>query len=240
MSLFSCRKIGIVWVPVAASLGAATLALLSGCQSVQGSAPHTLVRVIDASYSAKSVDVTLANTLIAYNIAAPSFTSYAVSSPQKATASIYPTGTKKAGASVSGSFEVNEQHSVLITDAAGSYAATILSDQITAPPAGDVAVRFVQEAQMTGAVDVYLVASDSTLADAKPLLSNLTVGSVTNYINVAAGTYTVVITPAGNTKAQYTGTAIPFAAGQVRTLLVVDSQLTSNPPVTVVVGDDLN
>jgi hypothetical protein len=55
-----------------------------------------------------------------------------------------------------------------------------------------------------------------------------------------AGTYTIVITPTGVITTPYSGSATQFTAGQVRTALILDAQLTSNPPYTVVMGDDLN
>jgi hypothetical protein len=222
--------------------GAIALAMasgvLSGCQSVQGTSPQTMVRVVDASCSAKAVDVTLAGTLIAYDTSAPSVTNYAFLPPENATASIFPTGTKKADNSVAGSFEVAQQHSILLTDSGGGIAATVLNDQNT--PAGDVAIRFLQEASGTGAIDVYFVPTGTSLSDAKPLLSNAAAGSETDYFAIPAGTYTVVLTPAGSKRTQAAGTSLALTAGQVRTILVVDSQLTTNPPVNLVIGNDLN
>ncbi|MGA2752776.1 MAG: hypothetical protein ABSE53_03345 [Terracidiphilus sp.] len=41
---------------------------------------------------------------------------------------------------------------------------------------------------------------------------------------------TMVITPAGLTKPQYTSTLITLIGGEVRTALIMDTQLTSTPP----------
>jgi hypothetical protein len=217
-------------------------AALCGCQSVEGSSPsQTEVRVIDASYNAPSVDVNVGTTPIATNIGAATFTNYAFLPPENTTAYVFPTGSSKATASASGEFEVAQAHSVFITDTTnGSYSASILLDQAVAAPAGYFSIRFLQQALEAGAVDIYLVPSGSTLADSKPLFGDVAPQSAAGYANVMAGSYTIVITPAGSTKTPYSSSQITFVGGQVRTVLIMDAQLTTNPPVTVTIGNDLN
>lgn len=232
------------WARVGATALVAALPLLasvlSGCQNVQGTSSQTLVRVIDASYNAPAVDVKVGPTAIATNIAAQTITNYAFLPPQNGTAYIYPTKTTRATATAQGNFQAGQQHSVFLTDSGASYTATILTDQVTAPPAGYFSVRVLQQALTTGPVDVYLVPGTSTLAGSKPLLSDVAAGAMAGYVNITAGTYTVVVTPAGVKTTPYTSASLTFSAGQVRTLLIMDAQLTTNPPVTVVIGNDLN
>jgi hypothetical protein len=229
------------WLRLAATVAVAGVPLL-GCQSVQNSSPtQTQVRVIDASYNAPSVDVDIATTPIATNIGAATFTNYAFLPPENATAFVYPTGTTKNGTAADGQFLINEQHSIFITDSGKGYTASILTDQPVAAPAGYFSIRFLQQALKAGAVDIYLVPDGSTLADAKPLSTNVTPQVTGAYANVLAGSYTIVVTPTGVIpKTTPAGTPIQFTAGQVRTALIMDAQLTTNPPVTVTVGDDVN
>jgi hypothetical protein len=51
-------------------------------------------------------------------------------------------------------------------------------------------------------------------------------------------TVTMDVTPTGLTKPQYTSTPISLIGGEVRTALIMDTQLTSNPPVQVSMADD--
>jgi len=228
------------WLRLAASVVVAGVPLL-GCQSVQNSSPsQTQVRVIDASYNAPALDVDLATTPIATNIGAATFTNYAFLPPENATAYLFPTGTSKATAQVDGQFLVSEQHSIFIADSGKGYTASILTDQPAAAPAGYFSIRFLQQALKTGAVDIYLVPDGGTLADAKPLYANVASQSVEAYTNVVAGSYTIVVTPTGVITTPSVSTAIQFTAGQVRTALIMDAQLTKNPPVTVTLGDDVN
>jgi len=214
--------------------------VLTGCQNIQGSSPQALVRVIDASYNAPAIDVKVGTTLIATNIGAGTIANYADLPPQMATVYVYPTGKTTPLTSVAGNFAGNTQHSLFLTDSGATFAATILTDQIVAPPAGYFSVRILQQALTTGAVDVYFVPGTSTLAGTKPLVSDVAAGTVSGYINVPIGTYTVDVTPAGDIKSPYISSSLTFATGAVRTLLIMDAQLTTNPPVTVVIGNDAN
>lgn len=236
----SARAAARALVPLAL---AGSVAWLAGCQSIQNSSPsQTLVRVIDASYNAPAVDVKVATTPIATNIGAATFTNYAFLPPENATAYVFPTKTTKSTASAAGTFLVAQQHSVLITDTSSGYQATILTDQAVTPPTGYVSLRFLQEAPVTGAVDIYLVPSNGTFAGAKPLLANVAPAAVSAYTNVPADSYTLVIAPAGDTNVKdvFTSQSITFTAGQVRSVLIMDAQLTTTPPVSVTIGNDLN
>jgi hypothetical protein len=184
--------------------------------------------------------VDIATTPIATNIGAATFTNYAFLPPENATAYVYPAGTTKAGTQVSGQFLVSEQHSIFITDSGKGYTASILTDQPAAAPAGYFSIRFLQQALKAGAVDIYLVPDGSVLADSKPLYTAVAPQAVEGYTNILAGSYTIVVTPTGVTKTPSASTPIQFMAGQVRTALIMDAQLTTNPPVTVTVGEDVN
>jgi len=215
-------------------------AILCGCQTIENQAPtQTLVRVIDASYSAPSVDVKVGTTEIAADIGAGTFTNYAFLLPENATAYVYPAKTATATAEAQGTFEVAQQHSVFITDSAGIYGAAILADQAVAAPSGFFSIRFLQQASKAGAVDIYLVPSTATLAGTKALFSDVKPQAVEGYVNVPTGMYTLVVTPAGVVTTPYTSAPLTFADGQVRTALIMDAQLTTNPPVNVVIGNDV-
>jgi hypothetical protein len=241
MNLAGFQRRGFCFVHLAAVglLSVAALALC-GCETVAGSKAVTLVRVIDASYNAPALDAYVSGTLIAVNFAAPSIGNYAFVPPGEATVSVDPTGKHTATASVTGSLLASEQHTLYITDSSTGYQATLLTDQNTPGPDSAVSIRFLQQAVSTGAVDVYLVPDGTKITDAKPLLTDLAPGTITAYLNIPAGTYDVVVAATGTTTGAYTSAATALVGGQVRTMLIVDSQLLSTPPVNVIVGDDLN
>ena len=241
------RTSGALALPQLAAIAALSLAAalgLSSCTNVAGFSPTSLVRVIDASYIAPAVNIYVANTLFAGNVGQGYISNYGTVKPSgaaviKVTQANHPTvvlvtasATLKAGA----------QHSVFLTDNGASptqYIVTVLEDQQTPAAAAHSAFRFLNQAPRTGPVDVYMVPGDTTLANSIPLCTSLPVGSTCGYVSFASQAVTMVITPAGTVTPKYTSTALGLTGGEVRTVVIVDSQLTSNPPVQVVIAKDV-
>ena len=135
------------------------------------------------------------------------------------------------------------QHSVFLTDNGASptaYIVTVLEDQQTPAAAGHSAFRFLNQAPRTGAVDVYMVPGSTTLANTIPLCTALPAGSTCGYVSFASATVTMVITPAGTVTPKFTSTSLALSGGEVRTVVIVDSQLTNDPPVQVVIAKDVD
>ena len=105
------------------------------------------------------------------------------------------------------------------------------------PPSWHAGVRRTRCPFRLGEVEV---PSGTTLANALPLYSDLAVGGQTGYISFQSQTVTLVITPTGSVATKYTSTALALTGGEVRTVVIMDSQLTSNPPVSVLIADDVN
>lgn len=240
-------------LPRLAMIVAASLALafsLSACENVASYTQSSLVRVIDASFIAPAVNIYVEGTMLAGNIGEGYISEYGTLSASgsaiiKVTAAtggktlVSSTATLKAGA----------QHSVFLTDngaAATSYTVTVLEDQQVAAASGHSAFRFINEAPATGGVDIYMVPSGNTLANTKILVSNLAVGATAGYTSFTSQTVTMVIVPTGTvttgTKVsnEYTSTSLALTGGEVRTVMIIDSELTSNPPVSVVIAKDVN
>jgi len=213
---------------------------LPGCTAVAGSGPTTLVRIIDAAYNSQALDAYVASTPIAVNFAGPSIGNYAFLPPGAVTIKIVPTGKNTVLEQLSGTLLASQQHTVYVTGQGANLQATLLTDQNSPAPAGSFSVRFLQQAVSTGAVDIYFVPDGTEITDAKPLLSAVAPGAVTTYINVPAGTYDLIVVPAGTTKNAYTSAATMFTAGQARTMLILDSQLLNTPPVNVLVANDVD
>ncbi len=232
--------------PLLAVAAVATLALLiTACEQVSTYTQPALVRVIDASYVAPAVDVTVNGTLIAANIGQGAITAYgAIPASTSAIIDIDPTA---AGPSLLNGddwgFAAGTQSSVFITDSAANpkgYGFTVLQDQQIAAPNGHSSFRFLNQAINTGAVDIYMIPSGVTIANAVPLIKDLPVGGTPSYVTFISQTVTIVITPTGLTTPNYTSPPIALIGGEVRTVLIVDTQLTSNPPVAVFIGNDVN
>jgi hypothetical protein len=230
-----------------AAIAAASLPLaigLAACSSVAGYNQPSLLRVIDASYIAPAVNVSVENQVIATNIGQGAITQYGTIAPSNDAAIDVTAATGgKTLVETNGTLLAGHQHSVFLTDngaAPTSYTVTVLEDQQVSAATGHSAFRFLNQAPKTGAVDVYMVPGSSTLANSIPLVADLPVGNTAGYISFTSQTVTLVITPTGTLKPKYTSTPMSLTGGEVRTVLIVDTQLTSNPPVEVFVANDVN
>lgn len=202
------------------------------------------MRVIDASYIAPAVNVSVAGTVIASNAGKGTISGYGTANPtNSATIAIAAASGGSSLAQTQASLLAGRQASILLADSGAAkrgYTLTVLEDQNTAAPMGESSFRFLNQAPKTGAVDIYMVPSGSTLAKSTPLVTSLAAGSMTGYVNFSSQTVTLVVTAAGSTKAKYTSKAIALTGGEVRTALILDAALTSNPAIEAVIGDDVN
>jgi len=246
---------GKSWIGKARTLTPARLALaaggsvaialgLSSCENVASYTQPTLVRVIDASYIAPAVDIAVEGTMLAGNIGEGYISDYGTL-PASSDAVIKVTAATGGTALVTSNATLlaGHQHSVFLTDngaAPTSYMVTVLEDQQVPAAANHSAFRFINQAPRVGAVDIYMIPSGTTMANTIPLYTDLAVGGTAGYINFTSQTVTMVIVPTGLTSPKYTSAALALTGGEVRTVMIIDSQLTSNPPVSVVIADDVD
>jgi hypothetical protein len=234
-------------LPALAMAAGVSLALglgLTACENVATYTQPSLVRVIDASYIAPAADVIVEGTLIAANIGQGSITPYGTL-PASNNAVIKVTAATGGATLVTtnGTLLAGHQHSIFLTDngaAPTSYTVTVLEDQQVAAATGHSAFRFLNQAPKVGPVDVYMIPSGSTIDKATPIATALPVGATAGYISFTSQTVTMVIVPTGTVTPQYTSTAMALTGGEVRTVLIVDTQLTSDPPVQVFIANDVN
>jgi hypothetical protein len=223
---------------------ALSLALgLSACQVVSGFSQPSLVRVIDASYIAPAVNIYVEKTIFAGNVGEGYISNYGTTAPSTA-ATINVTAVA-GGTLVTAevTLKAGAQHSVYLTDNGSTptlYNVQGLEDQSVPAPSGHSEFRFLNQAPRTGALDVYMVPTGTTLANTIPICTDIPVGQTCGYITFQSQTVTMVITPTGQTTPKFTSTPIALTGGEVRTVVMVDSQLTSNPPVNVVIANDVD
>lgn len=232
------RLIAVAATSIVVALG------ISACQVTAGFSPTSLVRVINASYIAPAVNIYVEKTIFAANVGEGFISNYGTTAPSPA-ATVTVTASSGGVTLVSAAVTLNAsaQHSVFLTDNGSTptlYNLSVLEDAKTPAPSGHSSFRFLNQAPRTGALDVYMVPADTTLANTIPICTNIAVGQTCGYITFASQTVTMVITPTGLTTPKYTSTPLGLVGGEVRTVVMVDSQLTSNPPVNVVIADDVN
>lgn len=241
------RRLAELRSPVRLAVAAlASLALaftLSSCVNVATYDQPSLVRVIDASYIAPAANVTIEGITIASNIGQGTITQYATVPANNAALIKVTQATGGATLiSTNGTILPGYHHSIFLTDngaAPTGYTVTILEDQQVAAASGHSAFRFLNQAPKIGPVDIYMAPASSTLANTIPLVSGLAVGATAGYVSFPSQTVTMVIVPTGLTSPKYTSAVLGLTGGEVRTVLIVDTQLTSDPPVNVYMATDV-
>jgi hypothetical protein len=235
--------------PAALSLLCVAIAALTGCQSIAGTQSVTQVRFIDASPDAPALDLyqnpTPTSQASLYNISFGAVSSYMLLTPGAYTQAADTAGTQQQLATVRGTFAAGGQYTVLAANFAANLQMTVLKDQATPAPAGQVALRFLGQATRTGPVDLYLVASGLTLSSAIPIATGVSFGSNTGYIDVPANTYSIVALPTGSAPSSasvplFTGSQTLYPAGSVRTLLLMDQQPPSPSGMQLIAAVDFD
>lgn len=209
--------------------------LLTGCQSLGlGANGSAQLRVIDASPDAGSVDSYENNVGLAYNLGFGMVTTYVPLQPGGVALAAARAGTRQMLATSTVTLTPGRQYTAIVGNIAADMQQTLYVDQTQPAPAGEIAVRILDQVTRGGAVDVYLVPSTGKLAFTAPLATGLSLGGNSGYVNVPAGMYAVVVVPAGtvpgsSTEPLLSGAQVSYAAGAVRTVVLIDSPLAARP-----------
>jgi len=221
--------------------------LLAGCQTVSGYSSVSLVRAINASYNAPAINVFVEGTQLAANLGQGSITSYGGFGPSRdAVVKVTATSNTKTLVTSNATLVANKGQSVLVTDFNADFAVAVLEDQSTPAPSGHSDFRVLNQAPSTGAVDVYFLPeiSAAIFVTAKPVITGLGVGATSGYVAIPSSTLFMVIAPAGTTLTVtatniYRSAALALVGGEVRTVLIVDPVLVTQP-VQVYIANDVN
>ena len=206
----------------------ATLAaVLTGCQGISREQPLSQVRVIDVSPDAPAIDIHQSSAPGLYNVAFGTVSSYISVPSGPYTHTAYTAGTRQRLAAVNSSFLDGGQYTVLTGNTAAALQMTILRDQSTPAPAGQVSLRVLNQTTRRGnAFDVYLLPAGSPLTALIPLASHAGFGTNTGYINTPSGTYSILAFASGSVPSiaspLYIGPRATYPSGAVRTLVVID------------------
>jgi hypothetical protein len=233
---------------------------LAGCQGISmGAGSMAQLRIIDASPDAPAIDSYQNNAALAYNLGFGTATSYVAMQPGSYTLAADRAGTRQALAAATASLAAGHQYTAIVGNVNAALQQTLLLDQSTPAPEGEVAVRLVDQATRAGAVDVYLVPRSGKLSTTAPIATNLSFGSNSGYIDLPAGIYELAVVPTGtvplpSTVTLLSGAQVEYASGAVRTIVLIDiasatgsalssgASLSAAPPaaagVQAIVADD--
>jgi hypothetical protein len=226
---------------------AVLVAGLAGCQGIAGIQPVSQVRVIDVSPDSPALDIYQSSPQSSaaelYNVGFGAVSSYLPVAAGAFTHAAYNAGTQQQLAVVHGTFAVGSQYTILVGNTAASLQMTVLKDHAYPAPAGQVAVRFLDQATHAGTVDVYLVPPRTSLSHVSPIDTGLSFTSNTGYIDAPSGSYSIVVVPAGtiptsSTAPLYTGSRTSYASGSAHTIILIDQQPPGSAGLQVITATD--
>lgn len=217
--------------------------LLSGCQGMLTNPSRTKVRIIDVSADAPEMDVYQNSSAIAYRLAFGTITSYVPVDPGVSNAMATMAGTRQAVARSRATLASAGQYTILIGNFSSSLEQVVLQDQDKPAPAGKTALRFLNQAAQEGPVDLYLVPAGQKVTDVAPAIRGSSFGANTGYLNFPAGTYTLIVEPAGtvprnDTDALYSGAQVAYVPGSASTIVLCERRSDSKQEMQAIVAPD--
>ncbi len=129
-------------------------------------------------------------------------------------------------------------YTVIALGDAGGVTGVVLTDDNTAPSAGNVRLRVVHASiSSPAAVDVYVTPVSTDIATVAPTAAHVAFQSATPYLSLAAGVHRVRITAVGSKTALLDTTLPALAANAARTVLFLDRAAGGLPGVSAILAD---
>jgi hypothetical protein len=222
-----------------ASLSLGTLTACSDDDGPAAPVAQAAVRVVHASPNAPNVDVLVDEATALTNVP---FIAASGSLDVPAGARrfrVRATGTTTTVIDVTPTLLASTSYTVLATGLLANIQPLLLTDDRTAPSAGQVKLRVVHAAPAAANVDVYVTAPGADITTATPTLSNVAFRGFSSYLAVPAGEYRVRVVDAGTKTPVAIDATLTFAAGQVRTIVARDNA-GGGAPLNAIVLNDLN
>jgi len=214
----------------------ASCALIMSCGT-----DHSKVRFVHASPDALGLDVAVDGKTVATNLTFGGFSpasDYLTLTAGNHRVEFRSTGTTDDLINATVGFASQTEYTLLAVELSPApppntppaIAALLKTDDNSPPQSGNIKVRVIHsapdpvDAQKNPAhVDVYIVPPGTDITNATPAIATLGYQQASDYQNVAAATYEIIVTRSTDlTKARLIDHTYDFTTGQIRTLVTVD------------------
>src|SRR2546423_9900660 len=190
---------------------------LLGCGG-GGGADKTNLRIMNATPDQSSITVLLDGTSFGSSITYGSANSYAETKAGSRHLQVEPASSTSVFLDQTVSLAGGTSSTAIIANTSSTSSAIMLTDDnIASTTTGNIKLRIVNAAPALGPVDVYVLPSGTSINNATPAITSLSFESSSDYLNLAAGSYSIVFTPHGSLFAFFNTCDLSFNAGQNRT-----------------------
>lgn len=215
------------WLAAAVTL----LPLLQACGGSSGGSDGS-VRLVNASTGYGALDLYSSDTLLASDTAADSAGNYVSLGAGTYTFKLKRNGSSTTVSSSERTIQDSTAHTLLAYTTAETLKTVFLTDNEDTPSSGTAELRVFNASTEAGSLDVYVTASDATLADSSPTASSLAGERFSGYSEISAGSYRIRVTGYGDkTDLRLDLDAVTLASQQITTLV-----LTTTPGGVLVNG----
>jgi len=207
------------WIIFAAGLVLLAVALVAaGCG---GGSDKARIRFVNATPDESGLDLLIDSKSVDTSIAYGSASSYSNISTGSHHFQVEPSGSTNILIDTTPSISSGDQTFVTL-NYSFNIGSTLLIDDNSAPTSGNFKLRILNASPGMGAQDVYIT-TGTDITSISPTISSLGFGTASTYNSLAAGTYHVFFTDPGLKFINLDSGALTFSAGQVRTVLSLNS-----------------
>lgn len=200
----------------------ATVFLL-GCGG-GGIGDKTNLRIMNATPDQTSITVMLDGTSFASSIVYGSASSYAETKAGSRHFQVEPASSTTVFLDQTVNLAGGTSSTAIVANNSSTSSAIMLTDDnVASTTTGNMKLRIVNAAPTLGTVDVYVLPSGTSINNATPAINSLGFESSSDYLNMPAGTYSIVFTPHGSLFASFNTGDITFNAAQNRTIVALNN-----------------
>lgn len=211
--------------------------VLSACGDDTSPNERGRLRVVHASPDAPAVDVLIDGRQEVTGAAFTQSSPYiAVDSGSRALR-VEPVGSNTAVISANVRVAGATDYTVIAANRVASIEPLVLTDNNTAPAAGNIKLRLVHGAPGAPNVDIYVTAPGVSIATLTPNFTNVPFRGASPYVEVPAGSYQVRITPTGTKTVAIDSGTLTLAAGAIRTAIARDAVGGGSPFGVILLAD---
>jgi trimeric autotransporter adhesin len=212
-----------LWVSLCLIFGTAGLALFaSSC----GSSNKAHLRLLNAMVTESSLDMLIDGSNVASNVGYASASGYISVNSGSRHVQIEPTGSSTPVIDITQTLNSgNNVTALAYLNISNNPASNFLVDNNSAPSSGNFNIRVINASPAMGSagVDVYVIASGTSISGVSPNVTALADGSASGYLSLAAGDYDVIFALPGTKSVLVDSGQVSFGAGQVLTAVGLNS-----------------